>query len=60
MSLQELRAKGYSMDEGRWLMRVLFLETVAGVPGMVAATRTCAGLTPDVMAEVWTDSSFRD
>ncbi|KAG9042003.1 hypothetical protein FS837_011456 [Tulasnella sp. UAMH 9824] len=38
MSLQELRAKGYSMDDSRWLMRVLFLETVAGVPGMVAAT----------------------
>ncbi|KIO29229.1 hypothetical protein M407DRAFT_171617 [Tulasnella calospora MUT 4182] len=38
MSLQELRAKGYSMDDSRWLMRILFLETVAGVPGMVAAT----------------------
>ncbi|KAG8908407.1 hypothetical protein FRB99_006612 [Tulasnella sp. 403] len=38
MSLQELRAKGYSMDEHRWLLRLIFLETLAGVPGMVAAT----------------------
>ncbi|KAG9019877.1 hypothetical protein FRB90_000007 [Tulasnella sp. 427] len=38
MSLQELRAKGYSMDDHKWLLRILFLETVAGVPGMVAAT----------------------
>ncbi|KAG8955889.1 hypothetical protein FRC04_006336 [Tulasnella sp. 424] len=38
MSVQELRAKGYSMDVHQWLLRILFLETVAGVPGMVAAT----------------------
>ncbi|KAJ3484248.1 hypothetical protein NLI96_g5778 [Meripilus lineatus] len=38
MSLQELRKGGYVMDEGQWLKRVLFLESVAGVPGMVGAT----------------------
>lgn len=39
MTLQELREKGYVMDQHQWLLRILFLETVAGVPGMVAAMR---------------------
>ncbi|GLC36172.1 hypothetical protein PLESTB_001372500 [Pleodorina starrii] len=32
------RATGYSerMSEAKWLQRIIFLETVAGVPGMVA------------------------
>lgn len=54
MSLAELRKGGYVMDEHGWLnvrlaliafvpllkqfQRILFLESVAGVPGMVAAT----------------------
>jgi len=38
MSLEELRKKGYVMDEAQWLSRCLFLESVAGVPGMVGAT----------------------
>ncbi|KZT40661.1 AOX, alternative oxidase mitochondrial precursor [Sistotremastrum suecicum HHB10207 ss-3] len=38
MSLEELRKGGYVMDESQWLMRILFLESIAGVPGMVAAT----------------------
>ncbi|TDL23185.1 AOX, alternative oxidase mitochondrial precursor [Rickenella mellea] len=38
MNLDELRKGGYVMDEHGWLNRILFLETVAGVPGMVAAT----------------------
>ncbi|EIM85890.1 alternative oxidase [Stereum hirsutum FP-91666 SS1] len=38
MSLEELRKKGYAMDEHAWLNRILFLESIAGVPGMVAAT----------------------
>jgi len=25
------------MDPGQWLMRILFLETIAGVPGFTAA-----------------------
>ncbi|EMD39933.1 hypothetical protein CERSUDRAFT_92418 [Gelatoporia subvermispora B] len=37
MTVQELREKGYTMDERQWLRRILFLESVAGVPGMVAA-----------------------
>ncbi|OCH85574.1 alternative oxidase [Obba rivulosa] len=37
MSVQELREKGYVMDERQWLRRILFLESIAGVPGMVAA-----------------------
>ncbi|PCH40100.1 mitochondrial alternative oxidase [Wolfiporia cocos MD-104 SS10] len=38
MSLEELRAGGYVMNERQWLRRFLFLESIAGVPGMVAAT----------------------
>jgi len=38
MSLEELRKGGYIMDEKGWMHRILFLESVAGVPGMVAAT----------------------
>lgn len=38
MSLQELRQGGYILDESQWLTRILFLESIAGVPGMVAAT----------------------
>ncbi|KIP08097.1 hypothetical protein PHLGIDRAFT_69908 [Phlebiopsis gigantea 11061_1 CR5-6] len=37
MSLQELRKQGYALTEQQWLQRILFLETIAGVPGMVAA-----------------------
>ncbi|KAG1772293.1 AOX, alternative oxidase mitochondrial precursor [Suillus occidentalis] len=37
MSLEELKKGGYILDEKAWLSRILFLETVAGVPGMVAA-----------------------
>ncbi|CAL1713140.1 unnamed protein product [Somion occarium] len=38
MSLEELREGGYIMTEHAWLSRMLFLESIAGVPGMVAAT----------------------
>jgi ubiquinol oxidase len=37
MTTQELIQKGYILGESAWLARILFLETVAGVPGMVAA-----------------------
>lgn len=37
MSVEELRKGGYILDEKAWLSRILFLETIAGVPGMVAA-----------------------
>lgn len=37
MSLEELKKGGYILDEKAWLSRILFLETIAGVPGMVAA-----------------------
>jgi hypothetical protein len=40
MSLDELRKSGYIMDEKQWLLRILFLETVAGVPGMVSYLQT--------------------
>ena len=29
------KAKNFTMDERKWLVRFVFLETVAGVPGMV-------------------------
>ena len=37
MSLEELQKGGYILSERAWLSRILFLETIAGVPGMVAA-----------------------
>ncbi|KAF8318971.1 alternative oxidase [Clavulina sp. PMI_390] len=37
MSVKELREQGYIMNEKQWLARIIFLETIAGVPGMVAA-----------------------
>ncbi|KAI0056560.1 AOX, alternative oxidase mitochondrial precursor [Artomyces pyxidatus] len=36
MTLEELRKGGYVMTEHQWLNRILFLESIAGVPGMVA------------------------
>lgn len=38
MSLQEMRRKGLCFGPDAWLNRIIFLETIAGVPGMVAAT----------------------
>jgi ubiquinol oxidase len=38
MSLEELRKKGYVLTEAQWMYRILFLETIAAVPGMAAAT----------------------
>jgi hypothetical protein len=38
MSLEELRKGKYVMDEKQWMTRILFLESIAGVPGMVAGT----------------------
>ncbi|KAF5360399.1 hypothetical protein D9756_004761 [Leucocoprinus leucothites] len=38
MSISELRKAGYLLDDKAWLSRILFLESIAGVPGMVAAT----------------------
>ncbi|KAG6917466.1 hypothetical protein DXG01_002443 [Tephrocybe rancida] len=38
MSVQQLREAGHLLTERAWLNRILFLESIAGVPGMVAAT----------------------
>ncbi|KAF8650134.1 hypothetical protein AX16_005370 [Volvariella volvacea WC 439] len=38
LPLEELRKQGYMLDDKQWLTRILFLESIAGVPGMVAAT----------------------
>jgi len=38
LTVEQLRERGYILDEHQWLNRILFLETIAGVPGMVAAT----------------------
>ncbi|KAL0960656.1 hypothetical protein HGRIS_005684 [Hohenbuehelia grisea] len=38
MTLEQLRKEGYLLDDKAWLNRILFLESIAGVPGMVAAT----------------------
>jgi hypothetical protein len=37
MSLEELRNNGHILTEKQWLIRILFLETIAGVPGFFAA-----------------------
>ncbi|EPQ28607.1 uncharacterized protein PFL1_03910 [Pseudozyma flocculosa PF-1] len=38
MTLDEMRKKGIVFGPDGWMNRMIFLETVAGVPGMVAAT----------------------
>lgn len=35
LPLAELRKRGFVMDVPQWMTRILFLETIAGVPGMV-------------------------
>ncbi|GAA5851670.1 hypothetical protein JCM9279_002540 [Rhodotorula babjevae] len=37
LSLQQLRDQGYLMRRDDWMLRILFLESVAGVPGFTAA-----------------------
>lgn len=37
MELAEMRKKGISMTPDAWMVRIVFLETVAGIPGLVAA-----------------------
>ncbi|KAI5478296.1 alternative oxidase [Pseudohyphozyma bogoriensis] len=34
-SLEDLRKAGYVMDVPQWMARILFLESIAGIPGMV-------------------------
>lgn len=36
MTIQELRKAGYLLSDTDWLNRIIFLESIAGVPGMVA------------------------
>ncbi|KZT59555.1 alternative oxidase, partial [Calocera cornea HHB12733] len=38
LSVEELRKRGWILDDKAWLARILFLESIAGVPGMVAGT----------------------
>lgn len=38
MTLSEMRRAGLCFGPDAWLNRIIFLETIAGVPGMVAAT----------------------
>lgn len=35
LSLDKLRKRGFVMTIKQWMLRILFLETIAGVPGMV-------------------------
>lgn len=37
MTLEDLRKGGYVLNESQWMTRILFLETIAGVPGFFAA-----------------------
>ena len=36
LTVAELRKGGYIFDDKQWLLRIIFLESIAGVPGMVA------------------------
>lgn len=36
--IAELRAKGDLLSDKQWLLRIILLESIAGVPGMVAGT----------------------
>ncbi|GAA5883495.1 hypothetical protein JCM1840_003195, partial [Sporobolomyces johnsonii] len=36
MTLEEKRKQGYLMTEEQWMARILFLESIAGVPGFTA------------------------
>ncbi|GAA6017182.1 hypothetical protein JCM10207_002564 [Rhodosporidiobolus poonsookiae] len=36
LSLADLRKEGYLMTEAQWVARILYLESIAGVPGMTA------------------------
>ncbi|KAJ3554885.1 hypothetical protein NM688_g2878 [Phlebia brevispora] len=38
MDVNTLRQGGYILDDKQWLARILFLESIAAVPGMVGAT----------------------
>ncbi|GAA5867558.1 hypothetical protein JCM3774_003877 [Rhodotorula dairenensis] len=37
LSVAELQKEGYLMTEQQWMARILFLESIAGVPGFTAA-----------------------
>ncbi|GAA6064106.1 hypothetical protein JCM10212_003669 [Sporobolomyces blumeae] len=37
LSLDEKRKQGYVLTEAQWMSRILFLESIAGVPGFCAA-----------------------
>ena len=36
--IEELRAKGQLLSDKNWLLRIILLESIAGVPGMVGGT----------------------
>lgn len=38
LPIAELRAKGEILSDKQWLLRIILLESIAGVPGMVAGT----------------------
>jgi len=38
LPIEELRAKGQLLGVNQWMLRVILLESIAGVPGMVAGT----------------------
>lgn len=38
LPIKELRASGQLLSDKQWLLRIILLESIAGVPGMVAGT----------------------
>jgi ubiquinol oxidase len=38
LPVAELRSKGLLLSNKAWLLRIILLESIAGVPGMVAGT----------------------
>jgi hypothetical protein len=59
MTLEELRKNGHVMTEAQWMIRILFLETIAGVPGFTAAMiRHLRGLRMMVSLPLFTSSNL--
>jgi ubiquinol oxidase len=38
LPVAELRSKGLVLSDKNWLLRIILLESIAGVPGMVGGT----------------------
>lgn len=42
LPIAELRSKGQLLSDKDWLLRIILLESIAGVPGMVSTDPSCS------------------